>query len=34
MVFEGRRMLFSHYDEATGAHVDLPLLLAEATRGL
>lgn len=34
VVFQGRRLLFAHYDKATSAHVDLQLLLAEATRGL
>lgn len=34
VVFQGRRLLFAHYDKATSAHVDLQLLLAEASRGL
>lgn len=34
VVFAGRRLLFAHYDVATSAHVDLQLLLAEATKGL
>jgi hypothetical protein len=34
VVFFGRRLVFAHYDAATSAHVDLKLLLAEATRGL
>lgn len=34
VVFQGRRPLFAHYDQATSAHVDLQLLLAEATKGL
>lgn len=34
IVLQGRRLLFAHYDQATSAHVDLQLLLAEAARGL
>lgn len=32
LVFEGRRLLFAHYDVATSAHVDLDLLEAEASK--
>jgi hypothetical protein len=34
VVFFGRRLVFAHYDKATSAHVDLKLLLSEATLGL
>ncbi len=34
VVFQGRRLLFAHYDQATAAHVDFGLLLEEATKGL
>lgn len=33
-MFEGRRLVFSHYDVATSAHVDLGLLQEVATAGL
>eukprot|EP00887_Chlorella_sp_A99_P006735 scaffold3.g6735.t1 len=34
VVFEGRRVLFAHYDPSTGAHVDMRLLVEKATKGL
>lgn len=34
MVFQGRKLLFAHYDRATSAHVDFALLQREATKGL
>lgn len=34
VVFQGRELLFAHYDAATSAHIDFGLLQAEATRGL
>ncbi|PSC71988.1 seleno U [Micractinium conductrix] len=34
VVFDGKRLVFAHYDAATSAHVDFKLLIREATRGL
>ncbi len=33
-VFQGKQLLFSHRDAATGAHTDLKNLLSLATEGL
>ncbi len=34
IIFQGRQLLFAHYDKATSAHVDFALLGREATKGL
>ncbi|KAL4440489.1 hypothetical protein ABPG75_003490 [Micractinium tetrahymenae] len=34
VIFQGRQLLFAHYDRATSAHVDFGLLQREATKGL
>lgn len=34
LIFHGRNVLLAHKDKATSAHIDLDLLLAEATKGL
>ena len=34
LIFEGNKQVFTHYDEATGAHADLQEVLSTATQGL